>query len=118
MTNVWCVRADSGQFAEHFLCGGYAGIGWSEITQDLGTVRSREELYPLVRAAYSDVHSSIVIGNYVGQIARFLMEIRWGLHHHAGTRYRMVALWEGRPRPFVLLLRNRGRLSLPAPPTG
>lgn len=78
VTNVWCVRADSGQFTEHFLCGGYAGIGWSEITQDLGTVRSREELYPLVRAAYPDVHSSIVIGNYVGQIARFLMEIRAG----------------------------------------
>jgi Restriction endonuclease len=78
MTNVWCVRADSGQFAEHFLRGGYAGIGWSEIAQDLGAVRSREALYPLVRAAFPDVQSAIVIGNYVGQIARFLLEIKAG----------------------------------------
>lgn len=78
MTNVWCVRADSGQFTEHFLRGGYAGIGWSEIAQDLGAVRSREALYPLVRAAFPDVQSAIVIGNYVGQIARFLLEIHAG----------------------------------------
>ncbi len=78
MTNVWCVRADSGQFTEHFLRGGYAGIGWNEVAQDLDAIRSREELYPLVRAAYPEVHSSIVIGNYVGQLARFLLEIQVG----------------------------------------
>ena len=75
MTDVWCVRADSGQFTDHFLRGGYAGIGWSEIAQDLGAVRSREVLYPLVRSAFPDVQSAIVVGNYVGQIARFLLEI-------------------------------------------
>lgn len=52
MTAIWCVRADSGQFTRHFLRGGYAGIGWSEIAQDLGRVASREDLYPLVRASY------------------------------------------------------------------
>ncbi len=78
MINVWCVRADSGQFAEHFLRGGYAGIGWTEIAQDLGDIHSREELYPLVRTAFPDIHSPIVIGNYVGQIARFLLEIHGG----------------------------------------
>jgi len=75
MSNVWCVRADSGQFTNHFLRGGYTGIGWGEINQDLGAVRSREDLYPIVRAAYPEVQSTIVIGNYVGQLARFLIEI-------------------------------------------
>jgi len=75
MTDVWCVRANGGQYTEHFLRGGFAGIGWSEIEQDLTDVTSREDLYPIVRAAYPEQQSSIVIGNYVGQIARFLLEI-------------------------------------------
>ncbi len=78
MSNIWCVRADSGLFTDHFLRGGYAGIGWNEVAHDLGGIRSRDELYPLVRAAFPDVRSSIVIGNYVGQIGRFLLEIRAG----------------------------------------
>jgi len=78
VTNVWCVRANSGEFTQHFLRGGYAGVGWSEITRDLSQVASREDLYPLVRAAYPKVDSTIVIGNYVGQLARFLLEIKAG----------------------------------------
>jgi restriction system protein len=78
MTNVWCIRADGGRFTDHFLRGGYAGIGWAEIDQDLSFIRERDELYPVVRAAYTSVDSPIVIGNYVGQIARFLFEIRDG----------------------------------------
>jgi restriction system protein len=78
MTNVWCVRANGGEFAGNFVRGGYAGIGWKEIPQDLGGVRSREDLYRIVRAAYPDEKSAIVIGNYVGQIARFLLEMQAG----------------------------------------
>jgi predicted Mrr-cat superfamily restriction endonuclease len=78
MTNVWCVRANGGQFAEHFLRGGYAGIGWGEIATDLGGIRSRDDLYPVVREAYPDLQSPIVIGNYVGQIARFLLDAQAG----------------------------------------
>jgi restriction system protein len=78
MSNVWCVRADSGQYTEHFVRGGYAGIGWSEIDRDLGNIQSRDELYSIVQAAYPDVKSPIVIGNYVGQLARFLLEIKAG----------------------------------------
>jgi restriction system protein len=78
MTNIWCVRADGGTYTEHFLRGGYAGIGWREIAQDLSAIRTRDELYPIVRAAYPDVQSSIVIGNFVGQIARFVLEIQAG----------------------------------------
>lgn len=78
MTNVWCVRANGGMYAEHFVRGGYAAIGWREIMQDLGHVRTREELYDIFRRSYPDVSSTIVIGNYVGQIARFLLEIAAG----------------------------------------
>jgi restriction system protein len=65
-------------FADHFVKGGYVGIGWPEIDHDLGSVRSRDELYPVVRAAYPEIQSNIVIGNYVGQIHRFLLEIQPG----------------------------------------
>lgn len=75
---LWCVRADGGYFTEHFLRGGYIGIGWPEIDQNLGAVRSRDDLYPIVRESYPDQHSAVVIGNYVGQIARFLLEIKAG----------------------------------------
>lgn len=76
MVSVWCIRADGGKFAEHFLRGGYAGIGWSQIKKDLGAVKARDELYDIVRTGYPDVNSSLVIGNYVGQLARFLLEIQ------------------------------------------
>ncbi|HRJ21998.1 MAG TPA: restriction endonuclease [Bryobacteraceae bacterium] len=78
MTNVWCVRANRGEFTSHFLAGGYAAIGWSEITTDLSSASSKDDLYALVRAAYPDLGSPVVQGNYVGQIARFLWEIKAG----------------------------------------
>ena len=78
MTKVWCVRASRGGFIEHFLHGGYAAIGWTEIAQDLGTVKTRDELYLIVHSAYPNVHSQLVIGNYVGQLARFLLEMQAG----------------------------------------
>lgn len=78
MTNVWCVRANGGQYTELFLHGNYVGIGWREIKKDLGQIRSRDELYPIVSLAYPEQKSPIVIGNYVGQIARFLFEIQAG----------------------------------------
>jgi len=78
VTNVWCVRANAGEYTEHFLRGGYAAIGWREIGQDLGAVTSRDDLYSIMRSAYPDVDSQIVIGNYVGQVARLLLEIRAG----------------------------------------
>jgi restriction system protein len=78
MTNVWCIRANGGQYTDHFLRGGYAGIGWREIAHDVSGLRARDDLYPVVRRAYPEQQSPIVIGNYVGQIARFLLEIQAG----------------------------------------
>jgi predicted Mrr-cat superfamily restriction endonuclease len=77
MPNVFCVRANYGQFAPHFLDGGYAAIGWLS-SDDLTGITSKDQLYPLYKAAYPEDTSNIVIGNKVGQIARFLFDIKAG----------------------------------------
>ena len=77
MTGVWCVRADAGRYAPAFLESSFAGIGWEAMT-DLSNVTSRDELYPLYRAAYPDDNSNIVVGQQVGQLARFLIEMKSG----------------------------------------
>ena len=77
MTNVWCVRAECGRFTKQFVDGGYAAVGWLN-DQDLSYIKSRDELYPIYTKAYPQDKSSIVIGQQVGQIARFLLEIQPG----------------------------------------
>ncbi len=77
MTNVWCVRAESGIYTEQFVSGGYVAIDWMRKV-DLSAVESREQLYPLYKQAHPNDTSNIVIGQQVGQIARFLFEIQAG----------------------------------------
>jgi len=74
---LYCVRADFGRYTTQFIAGGYVAIGWLS-DQDLSHIGSREELYPLYKAAYPDDTSNVVIGQQVGQIARFLLEIQPG----------------------------------------
>jgi restriction system protein len=78
MANVWCVRANGGEYADHFLRGGYAAVGWQEIARSLGAIQARNELYPIMQAAYPKVTSPLVTGNFVGQLARFLLEMQPG----------------------------------------
>ena len=77
MTNVWCVRAEFGTYTQAFVGGGYVAIGWMP-ELDLATVDSRDALYPLYKQVYPKDSSNIVIGQQVGQIARFLLEIQAG----------------------------------------
>jgi len=77
MTNVWCVRAEFGTYAKQFVDGGYVAIGWMP-NSDLSSIKARDELYPLYKAEHPDDTSNIVIGQQVGQIARFLLEIQPG----------------------------------------
>lgn len=77
MSNVWCVRADFGKYTQHFLKGGYVAIGWMP-DADLSKVTSRDELYPLYKAANPGDTSNVVIGQQVGQIARFMLEMHGG----------------------------------------
>ena len=74
---VYCVRADFGTYTDHFVNGGYIALGWLP-DNDLSKVQSRDELYSLYRNAYPDHISNLVIGQQVGQIARFLLEIKAG----------------------------------------
>ncbi len=77
LINVWVVRAQFGTFTENFVSGGYVGLGWIP-DENLADVTQRESLYPLYRHAYPQDDSNIVIGQQVGQIARFLFEIQAG----------------------------------------
>jgi predicted Mrr-cat superfamily restriction endonuclease len=77
MPEVFCVRADYGTFASAFIKGGFAGIGWLD-NYDLSKLKSKEELYPLYKKAHPQDTSNVVIGQQVGQIARFLFDIRAG----------------------------------------
>jgi len=77
MSNVWCVRAEYGTYTQNFLSGGYAAIGWMPNT-DLSKVTIRDELYSIYRVEHPQDTSNIVIGQQVGQIARFLLEMKAG----------------------------------------
>jgi restriction system protein len=77
MKAVWCVRAENGLFSKSFVEGGYIGIGWLR-NVDASHVQSRDELYPIYKQTHPEDRSNIVIGNRVGQIARFLLEIKAG----------------------------------------
>jgi len=75
MINLFCVRAEFGTYTQNFIDGGYVAIGWLKGT-DLSRVGTREELYPFYKEAYPQDTSNIVIGQQVGQIARFLLEMK------------------------------------------
>jgi restriction system protein len=77
MPKVYVVRAEFGRYTEDFLKGGYAAIGWMHDV-DLSDIKSRDELYPLYKAQHPEDTSNVVIGQQVGQIARFLLEIKAG----------------------------------------
>lgn len=77
MTEVYCVRADFGKYSHLFVSGGYIAIGWlKEI--NLKSIKSKDELYPIYKNEHPDDTSNIVIGQQVGQIARFLFDIQAG----------------------------------------
>lgn len=77
MSDIYCVRAEFGKFTDHFLKGNYIAIGWISHT-DLGSIKSREELYPIYKKEHPNDTSNVVIGQQVGQIGRFLLEIKPG----------------------------------------
>ncbi len=77
MTGVFCVRAEFGSYTKYFVAGGYVAIGWIPGT-DLSAIKTRDELYPLYRASRPQDTSNIVIGQQVGQVARFLLEMKAG----------------------------------------
>ncbi len=76
MTSLWCVRSGGGDFAENFLAGGFVGIGWREIAENLAGIRTREELFPIVRRCCPHIQSGVLLENYVSEIHAFLLGIK------------------------------------------
>lgn len=74
MPNIFFVRSHYGTYTPQFLKGGYVGIGWLA-KDDLSHIKSRDELYPIYKSDNPQDTSNIVIGQQVGQISRFLLEI-------------------------------------------
>lgn len=77
MRDAFCVRADSGQYTDHFIRGGYAAIGWFE-GMDLSACKTKEDLLALYPEKHPWDTSRTAIGVNVGQIGRFLFEIQKG----------------------------------------
>lgn len=75
--NLYCVRAEFGTYTQQFIDGGYVAIGWLP-NNNLSEITSRDELYPLYKKEYPKDTSNVVIGQQVGQIARFLLEMKSG----------------------------------------
>ena len=102
MPELYCVRADYGTFAPHFVKGGYAAIGWIG-GQSLGGVQGRHHITPLFKAANPSIKSNIVIGQQVGQIARFLLDLKVGdyvITPDADTEWLHYGVVEGKPSYF------------------
>ncbi|WP_430971638.1 restriction endonuclease [Sunxiuqinia rutila] len=77
MVELYCVRAEFGTYTEQFISGGYVSIGWLP-NNNLSGIKKKEDLYPLYKQEYPKDKSNVVIGQQVGQIARFLMDIQPG----------------------------------------
>lgn len=77
MPDIYVVRGEGGKYSKQFVGGGYVAIGWLE-EQDISGVKSREEIRKLYEQDNPEEKSTYVIGQQVGQIARFLLELKPG----------------------------------------
>jgi predicted Mrr-cat superfamily restriction endonuclease len=77
MPDIFCVRANFGQHADHFKEGGYVAIGWFH-DHDLGSICDREGIQRIYAHHHPWDTSPYVIGQQVGQVSRFLFEIKVG----------------------------------------
>jgi predicted Mrr-cat superfamily restriction endonuclease len=103
MNEIYCVRAEFGTFTEQFVNGGYVSIGWLP-NNNLSAIKNKDELYPLYKAEYPNDTSNVVIGQQVGQIARFLFDINPGdfvITPAKDTDYIYYGIIEENPYYFV-----------------
>ncbi len=77
MPDIYVVRAEFGTYANHFLDGKYAAIGWLP-DYDLSGIQTKDEIKELYEKDHPDEKSVYVIGQQTGQIYRFLKEIKPG----------------------------------------
>jgi restriction system protein len=77
MKTIWMVRARGGSVIEEFLEHSIAAVGW-EALPDLSAVASKNSLVEKIAAAYPEYKKQGTINSAVGQVFRFLREIKIG----------------------------------------
>ncbi len=77
MPNVWVVRADKGKETQRCVDGGFTGIGWKE-AGDLSDLPDRASVDAYWRPLASPSDKPSQISSTIGNLARFLLEIRVG----------------------------------------
>ena len=75
--NVWCVRAEKGQYADQFVAGGYIAAGWLP-KHDLELVKDIEEIRSLFEQEHPEITENQVAGWHIGQIDTFSLKINVG----------------------------------------
>lgn len=74
---IFVVRAEVGKYAEAFKKGGYVAIGWLPDT-DLSQVHDKNQLRSLYETISPEGITPMQMGNQVGQISRFMFDIKVG----------------------------------------
>ena len=78
MPNVWCIRAEHGEYTSAFVGGGYVGGGWFNEYENASDVTDREVLKQWFNESHPEVNNPYVIGAVVGMAFLFLREIQIG----------------------------------------
>lgn len=74
---IFAVRAENGKYAEAFKQGSYVAIGWLP-NLDLSQMQNKDELRSLYETSQPTSVTPTQMSNHVGQIARFLFDIKAG----------------------------------------
>ena len=72
--NVWCVRADGGEYTDHLVRGGYVAYGgqeWGDFSDCRNKQEVKDKLVPFFPNKWS-------LAAYAGMMARFLWDIQAG----------------------------------------
>ncbi|MEZ5425341.1 MAG: hypothetical protein R2747_03670 [Pyrinomonadaceae bacterium] len=77
MSEIYVVRAFFGNYIRQFIRGGYVAVGWMN-NRDLSGIETTEKLTELYTEEHPEKTNGLVIGQQVGQIERFLWEIKSG----------------------------------------
>ena len=75
--NVWCVRAEKGQYTAHFVDSGYVAAGWLP-KHALASDKDKEEIRRLFRKEHPEIVDNHSSGWHIGQIYSFLLKINVG----------------------------------------
>ena len=75
--NVWCVRAEKGEYTRAFVAGSYVAAGWLP-KHGLASVKDREEIRRLFAQEHPEVSDNQGSGWHIGQIDAFSLKINVG----------------------------------------